>query len=145
MSVVKPELACLARQLNELSWEELVEMAVQLGMDFKEVRKIEPVNRRLNTMSIWLDSDSEASWQKVVKALRHIERTGLALQLEAKYCRTDGSEKGSGTTSMSPSSQLIFELYCYISILSCTASAANNFADDQEVKSKPFPQPKPSG
>jgi hypothetical protein len=123
MSVVKPELACLARQLNELSWEELVEMAVQLGMDFKEVRKIEPVNRRLNTMSIWLDSDSEASWQKVVKALRHIERTGLALQLEAKYCRTDGSEKGSGTTT----------------------SAANNFADDQEVKSKPFPQPKPSG
>ena len=112
MSVVKPELACLARELNGLTWEELVEMAVQLGMDFKEVKKIEPANRRLNTMSIWLDSDSEASWQKVVKALRYIKLHGLAIQLEEKYCRTDGSEKGSGTTSMSPSSQFIFELYC---------------------------------
>ena len=145
MSVVKPELACLARELNGLTWEELVEMAVQLGMDFKEVKKIESTNRRLNTMSIWLDSDSEASWQKVVKALRYIKLHALAQELEEKYCRTEGSEKGSRTTCMSPFSQLIFELYCYVSILSCTASAANNFADDQEVKSKPFPQSKPSG
>ena len=145
MSVVKPELACLAQELNGLTWEELVEMAIQLGMDYKEVKKIEPADRRLNTMSIWLDSDSEASWQKVVKALRYIKLHALAVQLEEKYCRTDGSEKVSWTTSMSPSSQLIFELYCYVSILSCTAYAANNFADDQEVKSNPFPQSKPSG
>ena len=111
MSVVKPELACLAQELNGLTWEELVEMAIQLGMDYKEVNNIEPANRQL-TMSIWLDFDSEASWQKVVKALKYIKHHVLAKQLEEKYCRTDGSEKGSGTTSMSPSSQFIFELYC---------------------------------
>ena len=113
MSVVKPELACLARELKGLTLEELVEMAVQLGMDLKEVRKIEPENRRLNTMSVWLDSDSEASWQKVAKALRYINKIVLAQKLEEKYCGTDGSEKGSETTCMSSSSQPIIDWYSH--------------------------------
>ena len=65
-------------------------MAVQLGMDFAELRKTDedpsPTPKLLSAMNKWLESDSKASWEKVVQALKAIKKNALAEKLEEKYC-----------------------------------------------------------
>ena len=66
-------------------------MAVQLRMDFSKLEEIEhqnsePKSRLQTSMHAWLETDSEASWKRVVGALGAIKKNELALELEKKYC-----------------------------------------------------------
>ena len=87
MSASKPRLAELALELQVLSWADVVQMAVQLGMKFSNLKKIEDEkNPVLTAMDKWLETDNQASWEKVVKALRDINKNVLSQALERKYC-----------------------------------------------------------
>ena len=91
MSNSKPKLADLDRELNELSWSDVVRMAVHLGMKLHDLNKISGENRQLEAMQNWLDCDPEASWDKIVKALNVIKKIVLAQRLEKRYCSQSAS------------------------------------------------------
>ena len=89
----RPELSALQRALSELSWSEVKCMAIHLPeMKFVLLTDIErdhPVEERvLYAMKTWLDRDSQASWTKLVSALRAISKNTLALEIETKHCGT---------------------------------------------------------
>ena len=89
-ATTKPQLGDLAVELDELTWSEVVKMAIQLGMDFAILQKIAEDKsdsiRLLASMDTWLKTDPKASWLKVVKALRAIKSNVLAASIERKYC-----------------------------------------------------------
>ncbi|CAI8009145.1 hypothetical protein GBAR_LOCUS6194 [Geodia barretti] len=92
MSEAKPQLGDLDLGLYELTWSEVISMSVQLGMDFAVLRKIDestnPNIRVLTAMDSWLKSDPNASWNKVVRALKAIKKDVLAQRLENTYDMT---------------------------------------------------------
>ena len=98
MADIRPELADLSRELDDLTWPETMKFGVQRGMKFSVLRNIgdtQPASvRLLAAMDAWLESDSEASWKKVVRDLRAIKKEVLALELEEKYCRDGGCGSG---------------------------------------------------
>ena len=68
------------------------EVALQLPVEFSELKKIEEghaqiSDRVLNALHAWLESDTEASWKKVVDALRSIDKNVLAKEIEEEFCR----------------------------------------------------------
>ena len=94
MSDVKPELSQLSLELNSLTWGDVMSIAVQLGMEFSTLQQIERDNsehsvRVLTAMTAWLNSDQEASWKKVISALKTIKKNVLAESLEKYCCATD--------------------------------------------------------
>ena len=95
MADVRPELADLSLELEDLTWPETMKFGVQLGMKFPVLRNIEDTRpadvRLLSAMDSWLQSDPKASWKKVVRAVRAIRKEVLAQELEEKYCRDGGS------------------------------------------------------
>lgn len=83
----------LARALDKLTWVDVKRMAVQLGMDYSELEQIQEGRSAvkdyiLNAMDTWLNSDQSASWRKLVNALKAINKTVLAEDLEKEYCST---------------------------------------------------------
>ena len=93
MSDHKPQLRELALALNVLSWTEVKSMAVQLGMEFFRLQHIEQQNtavsdRLLSAMDMWLNSDPNASWARIIKALNDTDKSVLAKEIEQKYCQS---------------------------------------------------------
>ena len=91
MSDVRPELSQLSVELSSLTWGEVISMAVQLGVEFSTLQQIKEDNseqnvRLLAAMNDWLSNDHEASWRKVVDALKTIDKNVLADGLATKYC-----------------------------------------------------------
>ena len=95
MADVRPELADLSLELEDLTWPETMKFGVQLGMKFPVLKNIGDTQtadvRLLAAMDAWLQSDPKAWWKKVVRALRAIRKEVLAQELEEKYCRDGGS------------------------------------------------------
>ena len=92
MSDRKPELSELALALNTLSWSEVKSMAVQLRMEFFKLQHIEQQNvtvtdRLLSAMDMWLNSDTNATWARIIKALNDTDKNVLAKEIEQKYCQ----------------------------------------------------------
>lgn len=95
MSGRKPQLSQLARALDKLTWCDVKCMAVQLGMPYSKLEQIQEgrsalKDQILNAMDTWLNSDKSASWQKLVNALKAINKTVLAEDLEKEYCSAIG-------------------------------------------------------
>ena len=91
-----PKLCQLALEQAELQWAEVTLLAVQLGMDYTRLRKIQEEcddtnNRMLSAMDCWLKADPGACWMKIVNALVAIKKIVLAKQLKDKYCNTEAS------------------------------------------------------
>ena len=89
----RPELTELTSELDDLRWNEVKQMAMHLtNMDLTVLDKIqeshstEPNLLVAYAMRAWLERDVEASWRKVVSALRKIKMNRLAAELEGKYC-----------------------------------------------------------
>ena len=107
MSDEKPELRDLAIELGGLTWADVMMMVVRLKVEYSELKKIEEKNsepspRLLAAMNLWLTTDLEATWGKVVKALRDINRTVLAKQIEDKYCRSAATPSATKSSTKSP-------------------------------------------
>ena len=123
MSDEKPDLGDLAIELDELTWAEVMTMALRLKVQYSELKKIEEKNsepnpRFLAAMNLWLTTDTRATWGKVVKALRDFNKTVLAKQIEDKYCKpaaTPSATKSPGTptamSSVSPEAKGIAIMY----------------------------------
>ena len=91
MSDVTPELNQLACELSSLTWDEVTSLAVQLGVEFSTLRQIgqghhKPNVCALEAMTEWLNNDLDASWNKLISALKTIKKNVLADSLEKKYC-----------------------------------------------------------
>ena len=92
MSDRKPQLRELALALNSLSWSEVKSTAVQLGMEYFRLQQIEQqsiavTDRLLSAMDMWLNSDANATWARIIKALKDIDKNVLAKEIEQKYCQ----------------------------------------------------------
>ena len=91
----RPQLSSLVTALNELSWSDVKQMAIHLDkLNFAQLTNIEerPIEERvMYTMKAWLDRDREASWDKVVSALRTIGKDVLARKIDEKQSITVSS------------------------------------------------------
>ena len=72
-------LSCLTETSTEgagcLSWGEVKSMAVQLEMEYFRLQQIEERNTKVSdcllpALDMWLNSDDNATWTKIIKALR---------------------------------------------------------------------------
>lgn len=95
MSDVKPEVSDLATELGKLRWDSIALLLVKLGVDFATVQQIgdQPGGFNIKLMtgfSTWLSGDLQASWGKVIGALKAMNKMVLANNLEQKYCFSNG-------------------------------------------------------
>ena len=86
------EHSALVSELQSLSWSDVKCMAIHLDrMDLAVLDQIEENHpndskqRVMYAMKEWLQRDTEASWKKVVGALRKINMNALATEIEGKY------------------------------------------------------------
>ena len=99
----RPQLRDMAVALAGLTWDEVTLMAIQLRVDMPTLIHIEAQYndlrvRMVHSMNSWLDSDPQASWSKIVAALRTINKLTVARAVEQQYCQ-------SMETTVSPASQ----------------------------------------
>ena len=79
----------LVRELGQVvDWDVL---GTYLGLEDSEIREIErdhqsTARRRIVMLAKWMEKDVDASWEKVIEALKSISQTVLASQLKEKYC-----------------------------------------------------------
>lgn len=86
----KPELRDLTRELRDLPWDEVKEMAIQLEMKLRELLKIERMysqesERLSRAMHAWLEANEAATWKNIVDALKSIKNNSLAEDLRKRY------------------------------------------------------------
>ena len=109
-----PQLSSLVTTLNDLSWNNVKQMAIHLDkcVDLALLTDIEreyPIEERLlYTMKAWLERDCEASWAKVVYALRMIEQNVLSMKIEAKYYTIQKPIPLISASSPDPTPEVIF-------------------------------------
>ena len=90
-----PEHRALVSVLSSLKWSDVKLMAIHLPrMDITTLNKIEeghptePTLWVVYAMNEWLQRDTEASWAKVVSALRETNMNSLATKIEEDYPMT---------------------------------------------------------
>lgn len=93
MSDRKPRLKEIALQFRDLTWSEVKSLAIQLDVKYSKLKQIEDGHRDHNTrlyeaMDTWLEKDPDATWAKLIEALKSIEKNMLASQLEKRFCQT---------------------------------------------------------
>ena len=88
-----PQLSDLDLALSRLPWSEIKRMAIHLHhtmtlpvLDQVEEDRSKTAERRIYCMDLWLKSDTDASWMKVVIALKNIDQNHLAKLVESSYC-----------------------------------------------------------
>ena len=88
-----PQLSDLDLALSRLPWSEIKRMAIHLHhtmtlpvLDQVEEDRSKTAERRIYCMDLWLKSDIDASWMKVVIALKNIDQNHLAKLVESSYC-----------------------------------------------------------
>ena len=86
----RPDHSALVFALDKLCWNDAKQMAIHLdNVDFALLQDIEhgyPIEQRVMlTMKAWLERDGEASWDKVVSALKVINNNALAMKIEADH------------------------------------------------------------
>ena len=94
----KPKLEDLANLLMNLTWSEVVNLALRLDVPFSTLEKIKEDNpsgtRLLAALNAWLKSDLKASWKKVVRMLKDLGLKVLAQDIDeqCKKLAEAGSE-----------------------------------------------------
>lgn len=100
--------------LSELSWNDVRRVALQLGVPENKLADIETENptnvsgRKIKAMNCWLQSDLDASWEKLVDILKNLSLTATAQKIEKKHCirsvpSVTTSSPVTSTTTSSPS------------------------------------------
>ena len=105
MSESKPQVGDLAEELDQLTWSETARLSAQLGMKSSVLREIRESKQRddiklLKTMELWLKSDQNASWKRVVRALNAIRKNVLAQEMEWKYCRPAPASRSAADSAL---------------------------------------------
>ena len=99
MSDRKPRLKELALELRDLTWSEVTSLAIQLDVKYSKLKQIEDGNRHHNTrlyeaMDTWLENDPDATWAKLIEALKSIDKNVLASQVEKTFCQASLHSEG---------------------------------------------------
>ena len=103
--------------LSDLSWNDIRQVALQLGVPQNKLSDIEMENptstsgRKLKAMDCWLQLDVEASWEKLVDTLKSLSLTATARKIEIKYCSRSVSSATTSTHATSSSSGKDHVLY----------------------------------
>ena len=103
----------LVRELGQVpQWDIL---GTYLGLSESEIQVIErdhhdTARRRLVMLNKWMERDVNASWEKVIDALKSISQIRLANQLKEKYCTSETnlptSDTGSKQAVSSPEKEM---------------------------------------
>ena len=112
MSTAKPKLKDLLKKLrNELTREDVQELLIML--EVKGWRNLPPEYKLVDAMNKWLEFDPEASWEKLVNALKDIDKNALAESLKKEYCSNTAAkpQPDTDTTGMHASDQLFIVYY----------------------------------
>ena len=79
----------VAAALRELSVEQTTELVVHLGVQIKVPDGIalqnSGVNHKIHSIQAWLDSDTHASWEKLVSGLKQIGMSTVAESVESTF------------------------------------------------------------
>ena len=78
-------MADLSNELRDLTWSDIKDLAVQLKIDFNKLLNIEgqtdqPTDRMHRALNIWLEKDSNASWEKIINALNRVKGKDVLIQ-----------------------------------------------------------------
>lgn len=89
-------------------------------------RSLSPEFRLSDAMTLWLEFDSEASWEKLVEALNGINKKVLAESLEKEYCSNTAAkpQADTDTTGMHASNQFF---YGELSLIYSKVKSASGF------------------
>ena len=96
----------LVRELSQVvHWDVL---GTYLGLEESEITEIERdhqsnARRRIVMLAKWMEKDVDASWEKVIEALKSMSQTGLARKLEKKYCTSESTPPPAGSAGPSMS------------------------------------------
>ena len=71
-------------------------LGIYLGLDESEITEIERdhqsnARRRIAMLAKWMEKDVDASWEKVIEALKCLSQIRLANQLKEKYCTSESN------------------------------------------------------
>ena len=92
----------LVRELDQVpQWDML---GTYLGLSESEIQVIErdhhdTARRRLVMLNKWMEKDVNASWEKVIDALKSISQIRLAHQLKKKYCTSESTLPNTATVT----------------------------------------------
>ena len=86
-----PELGELTRELRDLSWEKIRQVANQLNIKNVDLDDIEVKNndrhmRLSRVMELWLSNDAGRSWEKLAEVLDSVDEKNLADRIMETYC-----------------------------------------------------------
>ena len=150
----------LVRELGKVDhWDVL---GTHLGLEESEIREIErdhqsTARRRIVMLAKWMEKDVDASWEKVIEALKSMSQTVLASKLEEKYCTSEATSlpasaglSMAGPKVASPGKELLIdrqeligqEIECledkYLSLVTDAESAMQAEASPSSLKLKRF-------
>ena len=96
----------VARALDSLTIEQTKDLVVHFGVKLNVVTDIIEVQYRnscpkLHLLQTWLDRDTEASWEKIVRKLKETGMDVLAQRLTTQYCPQLSTDTSSADTTKS--------------------------------------------
>ena len=83
-----PSILEVCNAISQLTVEETRQLVFQMGVELKTLDDIaaqyDGENCKQHYVQAWLDTDPEASWDKLVTGLRKINKNVLATEIESK-------------------------------------------------------------
>lgn len=64
-------------------------LGIQLGMSPAQIHQISSPNPMMDLLDLWLNFDSEPSWEKVATALDEMDKKKIAREIRTAYCSSD--------------------------------------------------------
>ena len=109
MSISRPTVPLLDKELGGLAWKDVKRMALHLDdcmtgavLDDIEHDNVTATDCKIAAMSEWLKRDSTASWDKVVSALQTVSMCAPALKIKNEYCMPSTQPQASETGNVCP-------------------------------------------
>ena len=93
----------MVKALHSLSVERTTELVFVLGVELNVLDDISTLHKgfshKAHAIQAWLDSDTEASWDKLVSGLKQIRMNAVASSVESAFIKAEVSV---AVTSSSP-------------------------------------------
>ena len=83
-----PSILEVSNAISQLTVEETRQLVFQMGVELKTLKDIaaqyDGENCKQHYVQAWLDTDPDASWDKLVTGLRKIDKNDLATEIESE-------------------------------------------------------------
>ena len=82
----RPSILEVSNAISELTVEETRQLVFQMGVQLSTLDDVaDDENRKQHYVQAWLDTDPDASWDKLVTGLRKIDKNVLATEIESEH------------------------------------------------------------